>query len=73
MSRRSTPERLHQARREATRLRLIGEGEHAPGLGSEPDYCIGLDNRRTEGVEIVEGDVLEPLLQCIETVRPASP
>ena len=27
MSRRSTPERLHAARREATRQRLIGEGE----------------------------------------------
>jgi len=27
MSRRSTPERLHEARREATRQRLIGEGE----------------------------------------------
>ena len=27
MSRRSTPERLHAARREATRQRLMGEGE----------------------------------------------
>jgi len=27
MSRRSTPERLREARREATRQRLIGEGE----------------------------------------------
>ena len=27
MSRRSTPERLHEARREATRQRLISEGE----------------------------------------------
>jgi hypothetical protein len=27
MSRRSTPERLHAARHEATRQRLIGEGE----------------------------------------------
>jgi hypothetical protein len=35
MSRRSTPERLHQARRSATVQRLIGEGEtsdHAEAL-----------------------------------------
>jgi len=52
MSRRSTPERLHAARREATKQRLIGEGgtpDQAERLIAQWELQVAQDGLERDG------------------------